>query len=169
MRYLIPAAVTIFLALAAACGDDDNATSTPTTQIVSNTATATPAATATGTPVVSATPVNVCQANPDPATPSEAVITAPTANAQVTSPLNVSGTIAAFEAVFQISIKDANGNDIATQSGMASEGQTLAPFGESVPFAVTAATPACVWVFQISAMDGTTPTNITQITVTLVP
>ena len=112
---------------------------------------------------------SICGANPDPATSSDAVITAPVANAQVTSPLMVSGTIAAFEAVFQISIKDVAGNDIATQSGMASEGQTLAPFGESVPFTVTAATPACVWVFQISAMDGVSPVNVTQIPVTLVP
>ena len=172
MRYLIPAALALVIGLAAACGDDDNATSTPTAvQIASTTATATATsvATATTTATASPTPVNVCGTNPDPATPGDAVITAPVANDQVTSPLTVSGTIAAFEAVFQVSIKDANGTDIVTQSGMASEGQTLAPFSESVPFTVTAATPACVWVFVISQMDGTTPLNITQIPVTLVP
>lgn len=171
MRYLILIALTSVMALAAACGDDDNATSTPTATQASatTTATATSATTATATPSASPTPVNVCGTNPDPATPSDATITAPVANAQVASPLLVSGTIAAFEAVFQISIKDASGSDIVTQSGMASEGQTLAPFSESVPFTVTAATPACVWVFVISAMDGITPLNITQIPVTLVP
>lgn len=172
MRYLILAALALIVTLTVACGDDDDATSTPTSaQFTSATTTTTPTSVATTTAAATAspTPVSVCGTNPDPATPSDAVITAPAANDQVTSPLMVSGTIAAFEAVFQISIKDAAGNDIATQQGMSSEGQTLAPFGESVPFSVTAATPACVWVFQISAMDGVTPVNITQIPVTLAP
>jgi hypothetical protein len=173
MRYLIPAALALVIALAVACGDDDNATNSPTS---THTASATTSASATTThsPATTSSPLptamgSICGANPDPATSSEAVITAPLANAQLSSPLVVSGTIAAFEAVFQISIKDAAGNDIVTQSGMASEGQTLAPFGESVPFTVTAQTPACVWVFQISAMDGVSPVNVTQIPVTLVP
>lgn len=172
MRYLIPLALAALMAFAA-CGDDDDATSTPTVaQITSVTATTTATSvasvTAAATASASSTPVNVCGANPDPATPGDAVITAPVANAQVMSPLVVNGTIAAFEAVFQIAIKDASGNDIVTQSGMSQEGQTLAPFSESVPFTVTAPTPACVWVFQFSAMDNS-PINITQIPVTLAP
>ena len=173
MRFVILATFTALMALTIGCGDDDNATSTPTAAQLT-TATATTVSTVTRAPATTSAPHatamgSICGTNPDPATSSEAVITAPIANAQVSSPLMVSGTIAAFEAVFQISIKDAAGNDIVTQSGMASEGQTLAPFGESVPFTVTAATPACVWVFQISAMDGVSPVNVTQIPVTLVP
>jgi hypothetical protein len=162
------------LAAAAACADDDEEATASPTSVVTGTATVTPSpgpvtspATASPTPTASIT--NVCGTNPDPATPQEAVITAPVAGAQVSSPLMVSGTIAAFEAVFHISIKDAQLNDIASQPGMSSEGQTLAPFGESVPFTVTAPTAACVWVFQFSAMDGTTPINVTQIPVTLAP
>jgi len=169
MRYLTPIALASLMALAVACGDDDDdATSSPTAQVTSATATGTSTSVATATATAPTTPVSVCGANPDPATPSDAVITAPVANAQVTSPLVVNGTIAAFEAVFQVSIKDATGNDIVTQSGMSQEGQTLAPFSESVPFTVTAPTPACVWVFLHSAMDNS-PINITQIPVTLVP
>jgi len=172
MRYVILATLALVAAFAVACGDDDDATTSPTSTHTASATTS--AATTTAPPAPTSKPQatamgSICGTNPDPATSSDAVITAPVANAQVSSPLMVSGTIAAFEAVFQISIKDVAGNDIATQSGMASEGQTLAPFGESVPFTVTAATPACVWVFQISAMDGVSPVNVTQIPVTLVP
>jgi hypothetical protein len=174
MRYLILVSLAALMALAVACGDDDDATSTPTTQITASataasTPTPTSAPTATLPPQATSTPpANVCGTNPDPATSDDAVITAPVPNAQVMSPLSVSGTIAAFEAVFHVAIKDANGTDIVSQMGMSSEGQTLAPFGISVPFTVTAATPACVWVFQFSANDNST-INVTQIPVTLVP
>ena len=56
--------------------------------------------------------------------------------------------------MFQITIYDAQGNEIVDQFAMSNEGQTLAPFSESVPFTVTQATPACLWVYEISAQDG---------------
>ncbi len=82
--------------------------------------------------------------------------------------MQVTGMIAVFEAQFNIAIKDAGGNDIASAPGMSSEGQTLAPFAESVPFTVTERTPACVWVFDFSEMDGE-PSMVHQIPVYLNP
>jgi Immunoglobulin-like domain of bacterial spore germination len=121
------------------------------------------------TPTPTATPfVNVCQANPAPATAAQVVISRPAAHAVVTSPLTVSGRINAFEAMFQIAVKDAAGRNLATKTGHSQQGQTLSPFSEGVPFAVGAQTPACVWVFQLSAKDGSAQT-IAQVPITLMP
>ena len=109
----------------AACGDDDDdgggVTIGPTGTIAS---------------------ANVCQENPDPAAPTVVQITEPARNAQVQSPLAVRGQISAFEATFQVTLKDAEGNDIADVSAMSQEGQVLSPFDASVEFEVDEATPA---------------------------
>jgi hypothetical protein len=86
----------------------------------------------------------------------------------ITSPLTVSGQINAFEATFAIAIKDASGTDMATKTGHSQTGQMLSPFNESVPFTVSAQTPACLWVFQFSAKDGS-PSMILQVPITLMP
>ncbi len=164
------ACLLVLLSLAA-CGDDEEeetATATPTA-----TASATAPA-ATATPVVttvapSPTPLGVCAANPNPTTPDINDVTAPAPFAQVTSPVQITGQIAAYEAVFQITIYDAQGNELADQVAMSNEGQTLAPFSATVPFTVSAATPACIWVYEISAADGVTPIHVVQIPVTLLP
>ena len=133
---------------------------------------ATPAivtAPATPTPTPTRTPtVNVCQANPAPATGAQVVISQPAPYAMVASPLTVRGRINAFEATFQIAVKDAAGRNITSKTGHSQQGQTLSPFSEGVPFAVTAHTPACVWVFQLSAKDGS-PQTVAQIPVMLTP
>jgi hypothetical protein len=131
--------------------------------------TASPTAPTQATPTPTATPLlNVCQANPAPATAAQVVISRPAAHAVVTSPLTVSGRINAFEAMFQIAVKDSAGRNLATKTGHSQQGQTLSSFSEGVPFAVSAQTPACVWVFQLSAKDGSA-TTIAQVPITLMP
>ena len=111
---------------------------------------------------------NVCAPNPSPATPDTNQVDTPTAGARVTSPVTVRGRIAAFEATFRVAIFDGAGNTIADVQGMSSEGQVLAPFEVRVPFSVTSETPACMWVFESSARDGS-PVNVVQIPFTLLP
>ncbi len=125
--------------------------------------TTTPAETATAEP-------EVCQPNPDPATSRFQVIDQPGADDTVTSPVTISGQVAAFEATYQIGIFDADGNPIVETFGTAGPGEVgeLAPFSIDVTFDVDEATPACIWVYEASAMDGS-PTNVGQIPVTLSP
>ena len=168
MKTLLAALACLFVILSlAACGDDDDDdddTSTPTTSAT------TPAATTTAatTPAVTPTPLNVCLPNPDPATPDVNNVTAPSPFDEVTSPVQVTGQIAAFEATFQVTIYDAQGNELADQFAMSNEGQTLAPFSTSVSFTVTEDTPACLWVYEASAQDGR-PIHVVQIPLTLLP
>jgi Immunoglobulin-like domain of bacterial spore germination. len=167
------------VALGVACSSDDTTsrsqTATPThspSASATSTPQATAAATSTATVAHTATPspiANVCQTNPSPATSDQTVVNQPTPGDQVTSPLTVSGQIAAFEAQFNIAIKDAAGNDIATVPDVfSSQGQTLAPFSTSVPFTVASQTPACLWVFDLSAMSGL-PVQVVQVPITLMP
>lgn len=166
----------------AACGDDDEedaATRTPSaaaSKTPVRTATATPTATtpavttaAATTTAVTPTPrQNVCAANPNPTTPDINNVTAPVAFAQITSPVQVTGQIAAFEAVYQVTIYDAQGNEIVDQFAQSNQGQTLAPFSTSIPFTVSQPTPACLWVYELSAQDGS-PIHVVQVPVTLLP
>jgi len=160
------AALSILFTLAA-CSDEGEEDSSPAASATAATSTSTP------TPAIPTdfpTPVfvDVCTANPDPATPDMNVVTTPTAGDVLSSPVQVTGRIAAFEATFRITIYDAQSNVLADQAAMSSEGQTLAPFSVTVPFTVTAYTPACIWVYEISAADGVTPIHIVQIPVALV-
>ncbi len=111
---------------------------------------------------------SVCLPNPDPATDEFNQVDAPLPGVSLTSPITVSGRIAAFEAHFRITIFDAAGGQIADQTALSSEGQVLAPFSESVAFSVAARTPACIWVYEPSARDGL-PIHVVQIPVTLEP
>ena len=175
MKHLIPIVVALgILAVAAACGGDDEAT-TPTTA-----ATASPKATAIVTtspnPATSSakqtagpTPLaNVCLPNPDPATPNFLQINGPAPGDTVSSPFTVSGMIAAFEAQFRITLYDASGVAIADESGMSAEGQTLSPFAESVSYTVASPQPACLWVYESSARDGS-PIHVGQVSLLLQP
>ncbi len=111
----------------------------------------------------------VCQTNPDPATADVLVIDQPNAGETVTSPVTISGQIVAFEAQFNITIYDADGNPITDVAGHSAEGQVLSPFSEDVAFSVTEDTPACIWVYDVSEADGVTPVNVGQVPVTLSP
>jgi hypothetical protein len=110
----------------------------------------------------------VCRDNPDPANDDEVQVEAPLGGDPVTSPVTVRGEVAAFEATFKITIYDAAGATIADVTGMSSEGQTLAPFSEDVPFSVSQETDACLWVYESSARDGS-PTNVVQVPIRLQP
>jgi hypothetical protein len=154
------------LALLAACGDDDEpaTTASPTrTTLTSRTATASAEPSETPDALDS-----VCGANPDPATDDVNQVDIPNAGDVVASPVTVQGRVAAFEATFRITIFDAAGNTIADETAMSSEGQTLATFQKDVGFSVTQETPACLWVYDSSARDGS-PIHVRQIPLVLLP
>lgn len=172
MKTILAALACLLVILSlAACGDDDDddgdtaTPTTPTTAATTSAATATPAAT---TSAVTPLPQNICATNPDPATLGVNVVTTPQIGDAVTSPVQVTGQIAAFEATFKVTIYDAQQNVIADQTAMSNEGQTLAPFSTSVSFTVTEDTPACLWVYEASAQDGS-PIHVVQIPLTLLP
>lgn len=111
----------------------------------------------------------VCQPNPSPpdsADPS-IVVAAPGVGDRSANPLTVSGSARVFEAVVSLSLKGADGGSIADGTAQADEAApVLSPFSGTLPFSVTANTPACLWVFEASARDGS-PTNVVQVPVTL--
>ena len=123
----------------------------------------TPADTPTGEP-------EVCQPNPDPATPEFQVIDQPSEGDTVTSPVTISGQVLAFEATYQIGIFDADGDPIVETFGTAEavEIGELGPFSINVAFDVDEPTPACIWVYEQSARDGSS-IHVGQIPVTLSP
>ncbi len=159
------------LALLAACGGNDESVAPTATPATNAAATPTLAPTATSSPQPTATATsapNVCAPNPDPAPASLAQINTPQAGNSVTSPMAVTGLIAAYETTFQVRVFDANQQLLADQTAMSQEGQTLATFSASVAFSVQQPTPACVWVFEFSPKDGM-PSHVTQVPVTLLP
>lgn len=155
LKWISIAAVITLAALAIACGNDnDEATSTPTQAATPTATAASPTASGTRTSTPTATAADVCSENPDPATDEQVQVDSPEPGDEITSPLQATGLIAVFEAQFNIALKDADGNDIASSSAMSSEGQTLAPFSVSLPFTVSERTDACLWVYDISENDG---------------
>ena len=176
MKHLIPIVVALgILAVAAACGGDDEAT-TPTHAAATASPKATVIVTASPNPATSIAtqtagqtpPANVCLPNPDPATPNFLQINGPAPGDTVSSPFTVNGLIAAFEATFRITLYDASGVAIADQNGMSTEGQTLSPFVESVSYTVASPQPACLWVYESSARDGS-PIHVGQVPLALQP
>ena len=178
--FLVLVLVTTLVSAVLACGDDEenkatvtpgrSPTSAPTaSQAPAPTAVATASPSPSGGITPAGTPVSACQplgtATPSP---DQVQVDAPAPGARVTSPVTVSGRIAAFEATFRVRIFDATGNMLADQQAMSAEGQTLSPFSASVPFSVSAPTVGCIWVFELSARDGS-PINVYQIPVTLAP
>ncbi|MGH8248327.1 MAG: Gmad2 immunoglobulin-like domain-containing protein [Gammaproteobacteria bacterium] len=160
LRPLAALTAATLLLILSACGDDDEGPG--------QTATDTPSAAPTEIePTESPTPVpNVCKENPDPGTPDVIVVDTPRAGDTLTNPFEVSGKIAAFEARFKIRVFDASGMVIVGQNAMSQEGQVLSLFSEEIEFQVAEPTPACVWVFEASAMDGS-PIHVVQIPVLL--
>jgi hypothetical protein len=97
------------------------------------------------------------------------VVSAPLPNAQSTSPLAVSGQARVFEAVVSLALKDAGGATIVAGTTQTQAGApALAPFSTALSFNVTGVTPACLWVFEASARDGS-PVNVVQVPLTLLP
>ena len=160
MKYVLLLAATCAVALVLACnGNGDGVDITPGATVSPEPTAQSP--TPTGQP-------DVCQPNPDPASADVADVTSPSAGDSVTSPVTISGQFAAFEAQFNITIFDAAGGKIADVPARSAEGQVLSPFSEDVFFPVTQETPACIWVYDASPMDGR-PIDVVQIPVTLKP
>lgn len=109
-----------------------------------------------------------CQSNPDPVDASDPsiIVTAPASGATVTSPVHVAGQARVFEATVSLTLFDANGDEITSTTTNAAEGQVLSAFSTDVSFSVTSDTPACLWVFESSAKDGS-PVNVVQVPLTL--
>ena len=121
--------------------------------------------------VVAAQARGACGPNPSPPNAADPAVraTAPAAGARAGSPLRVSGQARVFEAVVSLELKDAAGRTIARSSTQAAAGApVLAPFSATLPFTVTRESPACLWVFEASARDGS-PRNVVQVPLTLLP
>jgi hypothetical protein len=162
MTKLLLAIPFAFIALLIACGDGNGGEVTPAADV-------TPSATASPQPGEGTPTAEVCQPNPDPAAGDVVQVDAPVASDSVTSPVTVSGRIVAFEAQFNIAIFDASGDIIVDVPARSAEGQVLSPFNAEVFFDISEDTPACIWVYDVSGADGTTPVNVVQIPVTLQP
>jgi hypothetical protein len=165
MTKLLLVLLLAFVALLVACDNGNGDGVAPTVDV-------TPAVTASPQPD-GETPTGepqVCQPNPDPATPEFQVIDQPGADDTVTSPVTISGQVLAFEATYQIGIFDADGDPIVETFGTAAATEVgeLAPFYIDVTFEVDEPTPACIWVYEQSARDGSS-IHVGQIPVTLSP
>ena len=150
-RFIIPAVAAIIALAFAACADEAGAPSP--------------------TPSPSPAPfLNVCLPNPEPATSEFQILEAPHQFTEVTSPVTVSGQVNAFEAIYQITIFGVAGVPLVETFGTAQQPDIgiIGPFSSDVAFTVTEPTPACIWVFEESARDGS-PINIGQIPVVLLP
>lgn len=169
----------LLLALAFAClalvacdngGDGDGDAVTPT-ETAEPAPAETPTPAQTPAPGETPAPPNVCGPNPDPATPEFQVIDQPSAGDTVTSPVTISGLVLAFEGTYQIGIFNAAGDPIVEPlfgTAIGTEIGQLAPFSIDVAFSVSVPKPACIWVYEASAMDGS-PIHVGQIPVTLSP
>ena len=160
-RFLILTVVAVAVLGVAACGDDDDeATLSPT-----------PTPSLTQSPSPSPTPFpNVCLPNPDPATAEFQILDQPAPSSEVTSPVTVSGQVNYFEATYQIAIYDEAGTALVETFGTAPGPDIgmLGSFSDDVAFAVSEPTPACLWVFEQSARDGSL-INVGQVPLVLLP
>jgi hypothetical protein len=165
-------AASLLLALAAvACKEAEapSPTATPSPQL-----TPLPAATVTPagpspTPAATAVP-NVCQTNPSPVNPADPniIVRSPEQGAVVTSPLRISGQARVFEAQFNVTLYGELGGVIAETTGMTEQGQVLSPFQVELTFAVSREQPACLWVYDLSAKDGSRM-DVVQVPIALAP
>jgi hypothetical protein len=94
----------------------------------------------------------------------------PQHSSQVTSPLFVSGEVNYFEATYQIAIYDTSGTPLVETFGTAQQPNmgVIGPFSHEVAFAVSEPTPACLWVYEQSARDGS-PIHVGQVPLVLLP
>jgi hypothetical protein len=166
-RFIIVTILATIAVAFAACADSENET-TPTPSL-------SPSPSASPTPSSSPSPSpttfpDVCLPNRDPATSEFQIIEAPAPLTEVTSPVTVSGQVNAFEGTYQIAIFDTDGTPLVETFGTAQQPDmgVIGPFSSDVTFTVTEPTPACIWVFEQSARDGS-PIHIGQIPVVLLP
>ena len=165
-------AASFLLAFAmVACGKAEapSPTATPTAQFTPQPSpTMTPAG-PSPTPAPTAVP-NVCAANPSPVNPADPniIVRSPEPGTVVRSPLHITGLARVFEAQFNVSLYGELGGVIAETAGMAEEGQVLSPFAVDLTFAVGREQPACLWVYDLSAKDGSR-IDVVQVPIALAP
>ena len=175
-RFLILTVVAVALLAVAACSDDDDGATPSPSPVPSLTETQPPASPSpTPTPTSTSTPTptlfpTVRLPNPDPATAAFQVLDQPAPSAVVTSPVTVSGQVNYFEATYQIAIYDASGAPLVETFGTAQQPDigVIGPFSHDVTFTVSEPTPACLWVYEQSAMDGS-PVRVGQVPLLLLP
>jgi hypothetical protein len=173
MKRLLLIALIIPALLIIACGDDGEESppngNPAATQSVHPNDEPTPGDDTPAVEPATETPIaNVCQPNPSPGTPQTVQIDTPAPFSKHRAKLTVTGKIAAPEATFKIRIFDGNGAVISGAGAMSAEGQVLSPFSQEVLAAVAEEQPACIWVYEESAQDGS-PTNVAQVPVVIQP
>jgi hypothetical protein len=98
------------------------------------------------------------------------VVEAPLANAEVSSPVTVSGTADVFEATVTVILEDADGNELARDFTTASCGTGCrGDFSIDLPYTVEAAEPGTIVVQDDDAAGTGTPPHVVRIPVTFVP
>ena len=162
MILIAVAAAVALLALAACSDNEDGATPSPSPSSLSSSS---PAPSSSPTPFP-----NVCLPNPDPATADFQILDEPTPSSEVTSPVFVSGQVNYFEGTYQIAIYDASGTPLVETFGTAQQPNVgvIGPFSRDVAFAVSGPTPACLWVYEQSARDGSL-IHVGQVPIVLLP
>ena len=174
MRLGVLLVASLFLALVAvACGEAEAPHSDATsigelTPLASPTETPT-AAEPSPTPVPTEVP-NICRPNPSPVNPADPniVVRSPEPGEVVSSPFLVTGLARVFEGQFDATIYGEIGGVIAQAPAQAELGQELSPFQVELTFAVAREQPACLWVFDRSAEDGS-PVDVVQVPIALAP
>jgi len=167
---LLSASLVLVLAVVA-CGKAEapSPEATPTAQLAPlPSPTQTPAG-PSPTPAGTAVP-NVCKTNPSPVNPADPniIVRSPEQGAVVRSPLLITGLARVFEAQFNVTLYGELGGVIAETTGMAEQGQVLSPFEVELTFAVAREQPACLWVYDLSAKDGSRM-DVVQVPIALAP
>jgi hypothetical protein len=165
------AASALLIFVAVACGKAE-APSPEATATAALTASPAPTETPAGpspTPAPTSVP-DVCQTNPSPVNPADPniVVQSPQPGDAVVSPFIVSGLARVFEAQVSVTLYGELGGVIAEAQTLAAEGQVLSPFEAELSFAVSREQPACLWVYQVSAEDGSS-IDVVQVPLALAP
>jgi hypothetical protein len=159
----------VFLAVACGKAEAPSPTATATAQLAPSPSPAVTPAGPSPTPAGTAVP-NVCKTNPSPVDPADPniIVRSPEQGTVVTSPLRITGLARVFEAQFNVTLYGELGGVIAETAGMAEEGQVLSPFEVELTFAVGREQPACLWVYDLSAKDGSR-IDVVQVPIALAP
>jgi hypothetical protein len=91
-------------------------------------------------------------------------VSSPTAGSGVQSPLTVTGAVNSTDGLFFIAVVLADGTHVIDYPGHSSQGGSLAPFSQQVPFSIFESTPACLWV---SAQNVADPVEAARIPIVL--
>jgi len=170
--FLAASFLLILLIFVTAACDEAEAPSPEPTATAALTASPAPTETPAGpspTPAPTAVP-DVCQTNPSPVNAADPniVVRSPEPGTVVKSPFLVSGLARVFEAQVSVTLYGDLGGVIAEAAPLAEEGQVLSPFEAELTFAVSREQPACLWVYQVSAEDGSS-IDVVQVPLALAP